>query len=147
MKYVPRKGGKGIWCYAEKGQSHHHRHHHRHHANHKVSPTLVFLHGFGADKDSWPSMIRLIPKHYHCVVIDMPGHGETTFVEGHDQLTIESYKESIREFLAVTGLDKEPVHLIGLVILCITGDAWLVSKISNSNISKSKKDKGVRFLH
>jgi abhydrolase domain-containing protein 6 len=128
VKYVGRKGGKGVWCYAEKGRSrtshHHHkdRHHqqphdshsHSHaHGNKKAHPTLVFLHGFGADKDTWPSMIRHIPSNYHCVIIDLPGHGETSFVDDLDQFTMDSYAKSLREFLEVTGLDREPIHLIG----------------------------------
>lgn len=106
VKYAARKGGRGVWCYAEKGQP-------RHSHSQKRQPTLVFLHGFGADKDTWPSMIRHIPSSLHCVIIDLPGHGETTFVEGHDELTMDSYARSLREFLEVTGLDREPIHLIG----------------------------------
>lgn len=113
VKYVARKGGNGVWCYAEKGQSHHGRSHHHRHRQQKSHPTLVFLHGFGADKDTWPSMIRHIPSSYHCVILDLPGHGETTFVEGHDELNMDSYARSLREFLEVTGLDREPIHLIG----------------------------------
>lgn len=117
VKYADRKGGKGVWCYAEKGRSrtsHHqepqpgHSHGHR-----KTHPTLVFLHGFGADKDTWPSMVRHVPSNYHCVIIDLPGHGETSFVDDLDQLTMDSYAKSLREFLEVTGLDREPIHLIG----------------------------------
>lgn len=42
----------------------------------KVYPTLVFLHGFGGDKDTWPSILKGIPSQYHCIVVDLPGHGD-----------------------------------------------------------------------
>ena len=133
VKYIPRKNGQGVWCYAEKGRnplvfSKLHRHHtqdHHHHHNQGVKahrdssksrssyPTLVFLHGFGSDKDSWPSMIRFIPSTYHCIILDLPGHGESTFVEGVDEPRIESYVTSIREFLELTGLDESKIFLVG----------------------------------
>lgn len=114
VKYVPRKGGKGVWCYAEKGEHNtSHRHHHTHNSDHKKYPTLVFLHGFGSDKDTWPSMIMYIPKKYHCIILDLPGHGETTFVDGLDYCEAQSYVESVHEFLQVIGLDKTHIYLIG----------------------------------
>jgi pimeloyl-ACP methyl ester carboxylesterase len=101
VKYVSRKEGTGVWCYAEKGK--------------KTSryPTMVFLHGFGGDKDQWPNVIARIPVKYHSVVIDMPGHGETTFLKGFDESNLMSYVRGLREFLQVSGLDQEPIFLIG----------------------------------
>lgn len=116
VNYIDRKCGQGQWCYAEKGykHSHHHAHHNKHHhAKHKKYPTLVFLHGFGGDKDTWPSMIRFIPKKYHCVIVDLPGHGETTFVPEVDELNLEGFMKSLKEFLEITHLDREPIFLIG----------------------------------
>lgn len=118
VKYVSRQNGQGVWCYAEKGVSHHRRHHSNHHKHghghkHKKYPTLVFLHGFGGDKDTWPSIVTKIPSHFHCVIVDMPGHGETTFIEGVDQPNVEGYVKSVREFLELTHLDQEKIFLIG----------------------------------
>lgn len=103
VKYVERKsgGGVGVWCYAEKGQ------------RSAKYPTMVFLHGFGGDKDQWANVIARIPRRYHSVVLDMPGHGETSFVTGRDESSVASYVRSIREFLEVSGLDSEPIFLIG----------------------------------
>jgi len=114
VKYVARKKVSGTWCYAEKGSKQSgHLHHHHNHSKNKKYPTLVFLHGFGGDKDTWPSMIRHIPKKYHCVVVDLPGHGDTTFVPEVDELNLEGYVKSLKEFLEVSGLDNEPIFLIG----------------------------------
>lgn len=69
VNYISRKNLQGIWCYAEKGG---HRRHHKKN-NHNPHPILVFLHGFGGDKDTWPSIVTKIPSNYHCIIVDMPG--------------------------------------------------------------------------
>jgi len=38
---------------------------------------LVFLHGFGGNKDTWDRMIAEWDDKYHVIVIDLPGHGES----------------------------------------------------------------------
>lgn len=54
IKYASRRNGNGVWCYAERGSKSHRRHHNsnHHHNHHLKKPTLIFLHGFGADKGS-----------------------------------------------------------------------------------------------
>ncbi|CAF3992849.1 unnamed protein product [Rotaria sordida] len=52
-------------CYCEKGV--------------KVAgqPSLIFIHGFASSKRTWLSVIKHIPHTYHCIAIDLPGHGES----------------------------------------------------------------------
>jgi pimeloyl-ACP methyl ester carboxylesterase len=100
VKHKERRGGKGVWCYAEVGKRNRER------------PTIFFVHGFGGDKDTWPNMVKHID-NYHCVIIDLPGHGETTFVDGLDQFGILSYVRAIREFIEVIGLDEQQIFLVG----------------------------------
>lgn len=121
VHYASRKNGNGVWCYAEKGESsdghshrrHHGDKHHQHQHKKKNYPTFVFLHGFGADKDTWPSILIHIPAYFHCIVVDLPGHGDTTFIDGVDEPSVESYVKSLREFLEVTNLDSTKIYLIG----------------------------------
>ncbi|CAF4089184.1 unnamed protein product [Rotaria sordida] len=40
-------------------------------------PSLVFIHGFSSSKSTWLSVIKHIPDRYHCIAVDLPGHGET----------------------------------------------------------------------
>lgn len=40
--------------------------------------TIVFLHGFAADKDNWVRFARQMPKDYRIVAIDLPGHGDNS---------------------------------------------------------------------
>lgn len=102
IKSVPRKYGKGEWCYSERGTR-----------GISKYPTLIFLHGFGADKDTWLLMTQYIPKEFHCVLLDFPGHGGTTFIEGSDEPTVISYVHSLREFLEMSGFDKDKFNIIG----------------------------------
>jgi pimeloyl-ACP methyl ester carboxylesterase len=103
VKYVSRRKGQGVWCFAEKGSQHYHN-------NKKFKyPTLVFLHGFAGDKDTWASVLMRLPNKFHSVVFDMPGYGGTTFCDDLDKPTIEGYVESVREFLQVTHLDQRKI--------------------------------------
>lgn len=43
----------------------------------KSDATLVFLHGFGGNKDTWVRTIAEWNDKYHVIVIDLPGHGES----------------------------------------------------------------------
>lgn len=119
VHYISRKCGRGVWCYAEKGSPSssstgiEETTENMNNSNSNKKPTLVFIHGFGGDKDTWPSILKRIPSTYHCVVVDMPGHGDTTFLNGIDEPNIEGYVKSLREFLEVSNLDSSKIYLIG----------------------------------
>lgn len=38
--------------------------------------TIVLLHGFAANKDTWLRFVRYLPKQYRVLVIDLAGHGD-----------------------------------------------------------------------
>ena len=106
-RYAARKYGQGVWCYAEKGK------------RSSKTPTFLFLHGFGGCKDDWPVIIKSISSDYHCIIVDLPGHGETTFIPDADEPTISGYTDAVKEFLEVIDLDKEnQIYLIGFVNNC-----------------------------
>ena len=50
----------------------------------KEPPTLLFLHGFTANKTMWMIMSKYLPKEWRIVMLDMPGHGESTFKPNND---------------------------------------------------------------
>jgi pimeloyl-ACP methyl ester carboxylesterase len=54
-----------------------------------------------------------MPSDYHVILLDMPGHGESTFIHGHDDPSIQSFVRSIKEFFELTKLDTTKVYLIG----------------------------------
>jgi pimeloyl-ACP methyl ester carboxylesterase len=108
VKYVSRKYNTGVWCYAEKG------------TRTCNKPTFVFVHGIGGGKDDWPSIIKRIPAAYHCIVVDLPGHGETTFLHDYDEPTVSSYSLAFREFLEILDLHKKnQIFLIGYVFFYV----------------------------
>jgi len=43
----------------------------------KSDVTLVFVHGFGGNKDTWVRTIAEWDDKYHVIAIDLPGHGES----------------------------------------------------------------------
>ena len=42
-------------------------------------PTLLFLHGFTSNKESWVRVVMGLPRQWRILVLDMPGHGESSF--------------------------------------------------------------------
>ncbi len=102
-KQIPRKSGRGIWSYGEKG------------VKSSKHPTLLFLHGIGGDYNSWHNLLRYFPNgnQYHFVFLDMPGHGFSTFDQVSDEASVEGFVLSIREFIELTGLDRERITVVG----------------------------------
>jgi len=44
----------------------------------KNAPLIVFLHGGGVSGWMWAQQIPFFARHYHCLVIDLPGHGRSS---------------------------------------------------------------------
>lgn len=44
--------------------------------------TLVFLHGFLGSSHDWSETISLLKNDYHCIAIDLPGHGASVTIAG-----------------------------------------------------------------
>lgn len=44
-------------------------------------PTLVFLHGFLGSSNDWLETINLLKDDFHCISIDLPGHGASVSTE------------------------------------------------------------------
>lgn len=69
---------------------------------------ILFLHGWGQNKEMMLPLIEMLKNKYKCVIIDMPGFGKTDF-NGCE--TIGSYTKKIRTFL-----EKEkllPKYIVG----------------------------------
>jgi magnesium chelatase accessory protein len=43
------------------------------------SPSLLFLHGTGADRSSWQPLLDVLPEEWGLLVPDLPGHGASQF--------------------------------------------------------------------
>jgi len=45
------------------------------------NPTLIFLHGFLGNHSDWHHTIEQLKDHFHCIAIDLPGHGNSVTTE------------------------------------------------------------------
>ena len=60
------QAGDTHWVYYEGGQG----------------PTIVLLHGFAADKNVWLKTAKLLTPHFHLIIPDLPGWGDSSRVSG-----------------------------------------------------------------
>jgi len=71
---------------------------------------LVLIHGFGANKDNWLQIAPLLTPHYHLVIPDLPGFGESTRSDSATYSADDQLRR-LRAFVENLGLDG--VHLGG----------------------------------
>lgn len=64
----------------------------------KSDDTLVFIHGFGGNKDTWNRLVNALDDRYHFIVIDLPGHGESVSIKTLGY-TITQQAERVHIFL------------------------------------------------
>ena len=70
--------------------------------------TILFLHGWGQNKEMMLPLIDELKYKYRCVILDLPGFGNSLF---NNAKTIEKYLEDIREFLAEENIF--PKYIVG----------------------------------
>ncbi|MFH0812097.1 MAG: alpha/beta hydrolase [Pseudomonadota bacterium] len=72
---------------------------------------ILFLHGFGADKDRWGPFLKTFRGSYRVIAPDLPGFGENSRVAsaGYD---IPSQVQRLDCFVETIGLDS--FHLVGI---------------------------------
>ncbi|MDD0841327.1 alpha/beta fold hydrolase [Pseudomonas sp. Gutcm_11s] len=71
--------------------------------------TLLMLHGFGGNRDTWLRFSRPLTERYHVIALDLPGFGESSKPEvGYD---VASQVERLHALTQALGIRK--LHLIG----------------------------------
>ena len=75
-----------------------------------VGETLVLVHGFTADKDTWGAVARHLTARYTVIAPDLPGFGDATRDPDADY-SLDAQVENLRAFLQSLGLAR--VHLGG----------------------------------
>lgn len=75
----------------------------------KDAPTILMIHGFGADKDNWLLFSRPLTGKYHVIALDLPGFGESSKPEG--AYDVGTQVERLAAFSQQLGISK--AHLIG----------------------------------
>ncbi len=74
-------------------------------------PTILFIHGFAADKDNWTRMALFLRKDYRLVAIDLLGHGESDQPMQPVSYRISAQVERLHRVVQAIGLGK--LHLVG----------------------------------
>jgi len=69
---------------------------------------VLLLHGWGQNKEMMVPIIEELQYKYKCIVIDMPGFGESSF---NNEKDLNEYTENIRNFLVENNL--KPKYVIG----------------------------------
>lgn len=72
--------------------------------------TIVFLHGLGLGSWMWQKQVALLRETYHCLLIDLPGNGESYQVEWTSMADAASQVAEIIRQQAIGGR----AHIVGL---------------------------------
>lgn len=83
------QAGDTHWIYYEGGQG----------------PTIVLLHGFDADKSVWLETAKLLTPHFHLIVPDLPGWGESSRDAGASY-NIDAQAARLDGFVQTLGLQR-----------------------------------------
>lgn len=68
-------------------------------------PAILFLHGFLGNHAEWGEVIERIASAYHCVAIDLPGHGRSVALETPEAYGIVQTADAIIEVADEVRLD------------------------------------------
>lgn len=74
------------------------------------NPTLLLIHGFGADKDNWLRFARPLTERYHVVALDLPGFGDSSKPQ-QASYDVGTQAERVANFAAAIGVRR--LHLAG----------------------------------
>jgi pimeloyl-ACP methyl ester carboxylesterase len=83
------RAGDTTWSYYEGGQG----------------PTLVLLHGFAADKTVWLPLAEQLTAHFHVVIPDLPGWGESSRIPGADY-AVQAQAQRLQAFVDALRLQR-----------------------------------------
>ena len=73
-------------------------------------PTLLLVHGFGASKENWLDLSRHLKDDFHLVLVDLPGHGETSF-DPAQKYDLDDQVQRLHAFTQAIGISQ--FHMIG----------------------------------
>lgn len=74
----------------------------------RKQPSLLFLHGFMGSSEDWLSLLPYFKTRYHCILIDLPGHGSTPDLS-YDSFS--DFTKKLHRFIQHNALS--PVTIIG----------------------------------
>ena len=60
--------------------------------------SLLLIHGYTSAKDNWVMMAKYLPKRFHVIAMDLPGHGGTTRKE-KDDLSVPGLVRKVQQVI------------------------------------------------
>ncbi|MEW6531068.1 MAG: alpha/beta hydrolase [Thermodesulfobacteriota bacterium] len=72
--------------------------------------TILMVHGFTANKDNWTRFAKSITPAYHVVALDLPGFGDSTYLEQASYSVMDQAKR-LDQF--VNAIDLKKFHIVG----------------------------------
>ncbi len=77
----------------------------------KALPKLLFLHGFMGAQADFDALIAKLEGKFCCLIVDLPGHGQTVVLESEVGYKIDAIATGLIELLQ--SLNFTPCHLMG----------------------------------
>lgn len=68
-------------------------------------PTIVLLHGFADSKEVWLPVAKLLTPHFHLIIPDLPGWGESSRVAGASY-NVDAQAARLQAFVQTLGLQR-----------------------------------------
>ena len=66
--------------------------------------TIIFIHGFPFNKNSWIPQLSALPSHFTGIAVDVRGHGNST--SGHGFFSIDVFAKDLLVFMRKMGIEK-----------------------------------------
>ena len=79
------------WAYSEGGT--------------KGKPTLMLIHGLSGSRDNWNRVARYLTPHYHVIIPDLPGQGDSKVASDFDY-SVPNLSEKLRRFAEAIQVDQ-----------------------------------------
>jgi pimeloyl-ACP methyl ester carboxylesterase len=77
-------------------------------------PNVLFIHGLGSSSLTWRDIPAALSEHFHSIVIDLIGFGQSAKPENEEYYTIKGFSKSIADFLKKIGIEKnKKISIIG----------------------------------
>ncbi len=74
-------------------------------------PPLICLHGMTGDSKSFLELSSILKSHFHIMMLDLPGHGETQPLRSEQQYTFTRLAERIQS--VIRSLTDRPFYIMG----------------------------------
>lgn len=73
-----------------------------------TGPTVMLIHGFSSNKDTWLRFADYLPEDYHVIAPDLAGHGDSSTAESYD---LELQADRLHVLAGKLGI--EQFHIVG----------------------------------